>query len=93
MYKLILLLNLFHPYLEYSTTSGQTIIWRKKTSLLQESMKINKPFQEFYNNAYLLESLEKISTLDYEWIQQNDSLFQFSKEDELIKYLEEAFSC
>jgi len=56
-------------------------------------MKINKPFQEFYNNAYLLESLEKISTLDYEWIQQNDSLFQFSKEDELIKYLEEAFSC
>lgn len=91
VYRIIPLIRLFMPKLEYSTIIGsgnpQLVIWND-SAFMQAEAYAKKPFVPFRDSRLLRLIVESLDRLDYNYFMNNISdVIQESQEDQLFDYL------
>lgn len=97
VFKVLILLKLFHSKFEYATLVGsgnpQTVVWNECSPRLNKAALHPKPFKQFAEHRFLFEVFENIRSVDYNWlVMQNRDLLQECKEADLFAYLSKIFS-
>lgn len=89
VYKMIVLLALFHKNFNYATISDgenyQTVVWPEH---LSASSKVSLPFEPFVNDEFLIDAASSIKGLKYKWIIKNQGIYNLCEEEVLMDYLE-----
>lgn len=96
VYKVLILLKLFHPNFEYATIVGdgnpQTIAWKECSAHLRPNASNVKPFTSFSDLRYLFQVFQNFGSIDYSWlIDGNRDILQECQEEHLFGYFESAF--
>lgn len=83
VYKILLLLKLFHGTLSYSTVEGngpaQTIVWVNQSYNVLSALSQRDLTTDY--QRLCLEYLHRFGTIDYQWLLENDDIFQKIKFD------------
>ena len=97
--KVLLFLNLFHHEYVYATIPGkdniQTIVWSRSlervASMNEESSALSRPFQIFNRPNFVRRALWNLRAVDYQWINENQQIYNFCSEQSLFDYLSKIF--
>lgn len=96
VYRMLFLLKLFHPKLNYATLSEdnpQTIIWSKNCIPRSKQGHDLLPFIPFEDTRFLRKAFENMESIDYSWTMNECSdIFQSTNEADLFTYLDQAFA-
>lgn len=100
VFRLLVLLNLFHSSLCYATVPGdegvQTIVWSKSLELdafnRSSSPLSHPPFTVFDKKQLLLKKMWNLESADYNWIVKHKRLYNLCPETVLFDYLKMLFS-
>jgi hypothetical protein len=89
VYRVIPLINLFHPYLEYASflsnsNAEQTLVFRKSD---YPSGGIDQPWQQEGSVKNLHHKILQLEKADYFWLKMNKPLFHFCDEERIFAYL------
>ena len=89
VYKMIVLLALFHKNFNYATISDgenyQTVVWPE---YLSKCSKASLPFEPFVNDEFLINAASQLNGLKYKWIAKNQGIYNLCEEEALMDYLE-----
>ncbi len=93
VFKIVPFINLFHPYLDYCTVTStdgfpQLVLWRRKDYRNPiESIKFPSIKHQMMESTRL--ASENINAIDFDWIKNNQSIFQVCNEESFFSYLKE----
>lgn len=92
VYKILILIRLFHPAFQYATITGpgnpQTLLWRADSKTGTRTHNKQAPFPIFNDMRYLYQIFSDLSKADYSWLQSNLDILQPCSEAQLFDYLE-----
>lgn len=91
VYKMIILLRLFHPLFQYATLTGsgnpQTVVWRKDGKIGAMTQGKVPPFPLFEDQRYLYQVFTAMPQADYNWLQENMDVLQCCSEPDLFSFI------
>jgi hypothetical protein len=95
-YKALLLIKLFHPYLDYATIVGdgnpQTIVWNSRILSRKLLNKYLPPYSSSLDTDTLINSVTCLGNCGYDWFcVHRKELLHECREDDLMSFLEMLF--